>query len=305
MKLSLGDSVEWRVLRIMVCAYALPLSKIYTLKAFKKVFLDLIHCHYVVYEKAGILHRDLSVSNLMFRLSTRGPFGVLNDWDLSEDVAERKQDGSQKHPAARHRTGTAPFMALELLYEKLPCHLYCHDLKSFVWILIWCALHFDLQGCEKPLLPVVKSWTRGDWKDIQGHKMNLLTGQREGLRKLYAKINPAFAEIVKSWIIPLVNMPSKAYAAMHACDTSNQSTLPKPAPVVAQEKDFSEMYGDAEVIDDMDGKEDADLLTDNAAIGNQDVQEQNGPWDEETLRGLMTFAKFMAAIGESADIPDL
>ncbi|TFY77274.1 hypothetical protein EWM64_g6737 [Hericium alpestre] len=135
--------------------------------------------------------------------------------------------------------------------------------------------------------------------------MNLLTGRPEELRKLYTEINPAFMEIVKLWIISLVDMLSKAYAAMCACDTSTQSTLPEPTPTVAQEKNLSEMYGNAKVIDIINGKEEADLLTDDVPIRNQDIQEQNGPWDEETLGGLMTFSRFMAVIGESMHIPDL
>ncbi|KAG2079136.1 hypothetical protein BDR04DRAFT_961306, partial [Suillus decipiens] len=73
--------------------------------------------------KGGVLHRDVSPGNLMvYRL--RGKFiGVLNDYDLSSF----KRDG----PSGLERTGTIPFMAIDLLTPEAIAgeveHLYAHD----------------------------------------------------------------------------------------------------------------------------------------------------------------------------------
>ncbi|KAI0054854.1 hypothetical protein BV25DRAFT_1788258, partial [Artomyces pyxidatus] len=64
--------------------------------------------NYVLW-KCGIQHRDPSANNLMFRrLPDETLVGVLNDWDLANI------EGSAPHTGLE-RTGTIPFMALELL----------------------------------------------------------------------------------------------------------------------------------------------------------------------------------------------
>ncbi|TFY76103.1 hypothetical protein EWM64_g7906, partial [Hericium alpestre] len=226
-------SPEPRVLRILVCARALPLYKLRSLVGFQRVFLDFVRCHRVVYQTAHVLHRDLSVNNVMFRVSTIGTVGVLNDWDLSEDMTKREPDDSSANATARHRTGTAPFMALELLKKDPPRHLYRHDLESFINILIWCAVHFDFDGIEpKRPVPVVEPWVDGDWQDIWRHKSLLFNSASNDERiALYAAVRPKFRPILDTWIKPLVDMLKDAYEAMEkhrlevlASQAKNQDT---------------------------------------------------------------------------------
>ena len=57
---------------------------------------------------------------------------------------------------ARHRAGTIPFMARDLLVDEPPVHLYRHDLESpnrsdislkpFFHILVWASVHFDIRN---------------------------------------------------------------------------------------------------------------------------------------------------------------
>lgn len=60
--------------------------------------------------------------------------GVLNDFDLASFEA-------QLCASAAERTGTLPYMALELLTPHAQRggvrHLYRHDLESFFWVLVW------------------------------------------------------------------------------------------------------------------------------------------------------------------------
>ena len=75
----------------------------------------------------------------MFYLdSDKRVIGVLNDYDLS----------SLKHaPTGRERTGTVPFMAMELLTTKALTgkveHLYRHDAESFIWVLTFASLRYE------------------------------------------------------------------------------------------------------------------------------------------------------------------
>jgi len=81
----------------------------------------------------GIHHGDISLNNLMYRVSPTGKVeGVLNDYDLAS---------WDKFPTTNSdRTGTVPFMALELLRggldRQIP-RLYRHDVESFVWVLAY------------------------------------------------------------------------------------------------------------------------------------------------------------------------
>ncbi|KAG8990627.1 hypothetical protein FRB94_004534 [Tulasnella sp. JGI-2019a] len=83
-------------------------------------------------------------------------FGVLNDFDLATMVGA-------KHATNSERTGTLPFMALDLLTRK-GCngeveHLYRHDLESFLWVLVWITFRF--QDGKLVEDPPFWEWTQG------------------------------------------------------------------------------------------------------------------------------------------------
>ncbi|OAX34638.1 hypothetical protein K503DRAFT_785624 [Rhizopogon vinicolor AM-OR11-026] len=78
-------------------------------------------------------------SNLMFYETSSGVIiGVLNDYDLSS---------AGDTPTGNERTGTLPFMAMELLtkaaLEGKVEHLYRHDAESFIWVLTWVCLRYE------------------------------------------------------------------------------------------------------------------------------------------------------------------
>jgi Fungal protein kinase len=93
--------------------------------------------------KGGIEHNDISVSNLMYDRATNCA-GVLNDFDLAHVRG-------MPRPSGMERTGTMPFMALDLLTEdgwagKVE-RLYRHDCESFAWVLLWICARYD-NGAE-------------------------------------------------------------------------------------------------------------------------------------------------------------
>ncbi|KAG2125071.1 uncharacterized protein EDB93DRAFT_1192409, partial [Suillus bovinus] len=81
----------------------------------------------------------------------RGRFiAVLNDYDLSSF----KRDG----PSGLERTGSVPFMAINLLTPKAIAgevkNVYAHDAESFIWVLTWICLRYEdgkLLGQNRPL----------------------------------------------------------------------------------------------------------------------------------------------------------
>ena len=81
----------------------------------------------------GIHHGDISCNNLMYDTSKANePVGVVNDFDLATWVEHQTTNND--------RTGTIPFMAIDLLDggldERIP-RLYRHDMESFVWVLTY------------------------------------------------------------------------------------------------------------------------------------------------------------------------
>ncbi|KAI0781947.1 hypothetical protein C8Q75DRAFT_544618 [Abortiporus biennis] len=104
---------------------------------FIKIWWDCLVCHFILWIK-GVHHCDVSDGNLMYYTVDNGVhMGVLNDFDL----ATIDRDGTASRPTGNLRTGTQPFMAMDLLKEAgrkgdIP-HLYRHDLESFIWLLVW------------------------------------------------------------------------------------------------------------------------------------------------------------------------
>jgi serine/threonine protein kinase len=94
--------------------------------------------HYALWEN-GVHHRDISPTNLVvYRTSGGRWIGVLNDFDLSS---------TRDTPSGQERTGTVPFMALELLTKKAihgqVKHMYQHDAESFIWVLTWVCICYE------------------------------------------------------------------------------------------------------------------------------------------------------------------
>lgn len=113
--------------------------------------------------------------------------GVLNDFDLAST-----EDGITGY----ERTGTIPFMALDLLTEdglagKIK-HVYAHDVESFLWVLLWTCLRYhngklresrafdewakvDAHGCGKEKTHFLTNLPRLVVR--QSHACNMLAAQ--------------------------------------------------------------------------------------------------------------------------------
>lgn len=157
--------------------------------------------HYVIYTSCKILHRDLSVNNIMFTRRDGRIIGILNDWDLAASTKLRDKATS------KHRTGTAAFMALDLLKNAGGplLHEYHHDLESFVWILLWCAvvLRFDGNEVEWEKQPdMIQQWTNttNAWNTIAHCKRGFVMDPEDYLQS----ITPEMKGLKKSWIQPVL-----------------------------------------------------------------------------------------------------
>ena len=93
--------------------------------------VDLEAVYKWAYEVGKVLHRDISINNIMFREEGNKISGVLNDYDMAVDSS--RTEGGTGH----QRTGTKPFLAAELHLPIPLTHSYRHDLESLTYCLLW------------------------------------------------------------------------------------------------------------------------------------------------------------------------
>lgn len=134
--------------------------------------VNAVYAALVAHEAAyniGILHRDISVGNIMIvdnEDAPNLPGGILIDWDLCKFI-----DPRDKHYTPRHtRTGTWLFMAADLIESPETPQTFTHDLESAFWGLMWLVL----------------SYMQTDWPDtmrssfLQSTMSPLIYGDRGG-----------------------------------------------------------------------------------------------------------------------------
>ena len=109
--------------------------------------------HIVLWRK-GYHHRDISPANIMYYHDGDRVVGVLNDWDLATALSASSIPNTD-------RTGTIPFMALQLVSIENTVHLLRHDAESFIWVLLWVCGCSDGSGKEVPVAPY-KLWRHLD-----------------------------------------------------------------------------------------------------------------------------------------------
>lgn len=151
--------------------------------------------------------------------------GVLCDWDLAYDpenpYPQRQttlqadpsvqintdhivfEKHSEEHVGPCYRTGTGPFMALDLLMEgKVPLHLYRHDLESFFFVLVWFCAVFDP---ETHTLGHLRNWESSDLVSIGFQKRHFLQNPN-AQKAILGNISPQYQPLIMTWIRNLFPM---------------------------------------------------------------------------------------------------
>lgn len=153
--------------------------------------------------------------------------GVLIDLDLAHE--EKLEDGDGPEPTSLHRTGTLPFMALDLLHDRdgYP-HYHRHDLESFVYVLAWIAGRYD-NGVEVNDV-MFERWCQGDWTTISDNKSSFLSFKdpystfrptpsydflRRPLAQLRLKLDEAHAQARRSYSIADAELPLRTRPSKH------------------------------------------------------------------------------------------
>jgi hypothetical protein len=122
--------------------------------------------HRWLYDRAQILHRDISIKNIMVRCMGDKFYGVLNDLDMA--VEYPKQQGI----SSKDRTGTLPFMARDQLQTDVSIrHRYRHDLESFFYVILCICCRYNIKGevCRR----TYDNWYRSSSKRVLDSKHSL------------------------------------------------------------------------------------------------------------------------------------
>ena len=153
----------------------------------------------------GIHHGDISFNNLMhdFPTETSDPVGIVNDFDLATWV---------HHSATNNdRTGTIPFMAIDLLdggLDRLTPRLYRHDMESFVWVLAYITvanIEYKNHAIKISPPPNLGAWFRdGDQADRDAHIMSkrsfhLDYGYSQQVSSSYYRYFGAIRQVILYW----------------------------------------------------------------------------------------------------------
>ena len=156
--------------RIFCCLVVSPPGR--AIHEFKSVLEFLEACHDVIkghrslYEDGKILHRDISVNNIIITDAQKegDPKGMLIDLDLAKEL----NSGSS---GARHRTGTMEFMAIEVL--KGTAHTYRHDLESFFYVFLWVVIRHGQKETLKyrRRKSRLQGWHTGTYDEISRNKL--------------------------------------------------------------------------------------------------------------------------------------
>ncbi|KAI1659446.1 hypothetical protein F4813DRAFT_401524 [Daldinia decipiens] len=154
--------------RVIVRDYGQPIYKASSRVALLAALEGCIKGHESL-RNAGILHRDISINNLMINEDNNDS----NPWssfliDLDLAIREERESAS----GAKEKTGTRAFMAINVLLGEQ--HSFMHDLESFFWVLFWICIHYDGPGKSK-VVPDLNEWNYMSMDGLAKLKMGTVT----------------------------------------------------------------------------------------------------------------------------------
>jgi len=220
---------ERRTLRIIVQERLYPLNTLTQVEDVAQVLLDVAcgtcfcspswasctHCssvHRWLYLRAGILHRDFSPTNIMYRTIMEEDkdgnfeekvYGVLTDFDLS---SWKENLDSNYEQTSQQRTGTPPFMAQGLLDGSEPLHLYRHDLESLFYIMLIVATRYEIKPTTKKqpgglrARRGIKDLPYQDWFNQESYKALADSKNTFFTKKADLNLSPAFEDF-RGWLV--------------------------------------------------------------------------------------------------------
>ena len=244
---------EQRVLRIIIQERLYPLKTLKNVREIAQVLVDIICSgyfdlilsrwtlmpvrlvHWWLYDKVGILHRDLSLNNIMYRRILGKVYGVLVDYDLA---SWRESLAKDYKKTSEQRTGTPPFMAQGLLDGTDPLHLYRHDLEALFYVMLILATRYEInRGIRQRVPPKDGKLGFEDWFNTANYR-SLGAAKWRFLTKMETfNVSPSFKGF-HNWLERFRASFSFGFQAsyQYGLQQGMASLLPTGAPGQAEEK---------------------------------------------------------------------
>jgi hypothetical protein len=161
-KPSVGDDLSNRVhRRIILSDYGIPIHQASTPSILLSTIGDCLEGHQSLLEKIDVMHRDISINNLLMNSK-----GFLIDLDLA--IKRHRLSAS----GAKGKTGTRAFMSIGALLGEQ--HSFMDDLESFFWVLFWICIHYDGPG-KGSVVRRFDSWNYTDTDELAKLKLGTIT----------------------------------------------------------------------------------------------------------------------------------
>ncbi|KAF8906633.1 hypothetical protein CPB85DRAFT_1456586 [Mucidula mucida] len=218
---------EDRCLRICVSEELHAITSLTSSRKIGQVFLDILQTHQWLYTVPKILHRDLSMSNIMVREDGPGNvYGVPNDLDLASQLSEVD---AESESTLMRRTGTPPFMAFDLQdpHNLHVLHLYRHDLESLFYVLLMLVCRHEIdqkKGSVQQLRsdPPFEDWFDWSmsWSQLQATKVKFF--HSTDIEVIKSQISPSF-RVFEEWVVSLWKVLGGGFAKRHQAKTQLSS----------------------------------------------------------------------------------
>ena len=233
---------ERRTLRVIVQERLHPIKSLTNVRDIGQVFVDVVcskcvlssrrllctytgSVHRWLYDEPRILHRDLSLDDIMYRIieevnaeggTEEKVYGVLNDYDHSLWTAFLATEHTK---TSRLQTRTPCYTAQDLLLGESDIRLYRHDAESLFYIMLLMCGHHTIGTPEKEKKPRV--FIR-DGKLPYRRWLNQRDDEDLGVLKhvfFYTgpaiEVSPPFEDF-REWLRALRYSFSEGFAAMYA-----------------------------------------------------------------------------------------
>ncbi|KAL1725835.1 hypothetical protein EV714DRAFT_277126 [Schizophyllum commune] len=178
-----------RTVVYQVTPRSIPLWELDSVEEFKQCFVDIVEVHFHACKYTELIHSDINERSVVARRKLGCALGVLKDWDC----AQLPNDVPQS------------FMAVELQQnaERTIQHRYHHDLESFLFLLVWATLHFDLEN--KRRLPTKLPEWEVEWQTAAERKRGFIDDPMT-FNEVIRLASPQFKDVVVEWVYPLVKL---------------------------------------------------------------------------------------------------
>ncbi|KZT22981.1 hypothetical protein NEOLEDRAFT_1070149 [Neolentinus lepideus HHB14362 ss-1] len=236
-----GGHIHYRVHRRLVFEpFGVPITWFKTKKELIGAMRDVIRAHRDLVVKTGIIHRDISINNVMLiDASEEGNGhrkGLLIDLDYATDYPEP----ADRQTGKAERTGTLPFMAVDLLlgWGNVQ-HKPEWDLESLLYVTIWICVFYDGPNNMAASWAVrdtpLAVWTQGEFNTISNHKAGCMGRNWKSTLMWFTSYFEDLKPCISEWRDLFFDKPAsyQTHAAVLSILDKTYDQLPDVEPPVA------------------------------------------------------------------------